>query len=516
MEIKQFFRFFVITSILLLTKSYCAQNFEIIGDNWTKRRAITDTIHSGNFILGVNSNGGGYITEVNIPGIGNTMGIQAQRYGRGGQSSIRDLARGGQYNPTQAGFSDEGGTVCEVIKTAEGKIVVPSRGCALYNGDGKFDYTQWENVVADHPHIADNNSDQDNIDEDNLTLAINGRTFTKQAAEVHSDFDFYCEYENIKNTANLSIPAIRHYLEFRFVRSSTAPNSAMKQFNIPALTAVGKWSPDKLPTDISTQFPSGVHPGSTTNLNHVSYSWSIRTDVAIWNPLYRYAQKNDNSWEIVERQGTFKGDISKYKQQFIVADSNDENSGHALGFYLPDTTINTFDVVGINEADGSEAYRDDRTTENFYLDIPYRTPTMSWIGFRKRFKGLIDKSILSISHPDVYEKFRQETIVLYGTPAEIKSAFIQLDNYFLAQLSTAEFSATDNSQFNIYPNPASSDVHLTLKSSKSKIEVFNMLGVKIYENLELSKHTTIPLQQFKASGLYFVKVNNTTKKLMIK
>ncbi|RXP46221.1 T9SS C-terminal target domain-containing protein [Lutibacter sp. HS1-25] len=506
-------RFFLIIVALFYSKSFFGQNFEIIADNVSKRRAITDTIQSGNFTLGVNSNGGGYITEVSIPGIGNTMGIQAQRYGRGGQSSIRDLSRGGQYNPTQAGFSDEGGTVCEVVKT-NGKIVVPSRGCALYNGDGQFDYTRWENIVSDHPNIVDNNNDQDNIEEENLSVTINGITYTQQAAEVYSDFDFYCEYENIKNTANLSIPAIRHYLEYRFVRSSTLPNSPMNQFNIPALTAVGKWSPDKLPTDISTQFPEGIYPGSTTNLNYVSYSWSIRTDVAIWNPIYRYAQKNDNSWEIVQRQGTFNGDISNYKLRFIVADSNNENSGHALGFYLPDTTINTFDVVGINESDGSEAYSDDRTTENFYLDIPYRTPSMSWIGFRKRFKGLIDKSILSATNPGVYEKFRQESILLYGTPAQIKTAFTQLDTYYQT-LSNPEFTLKDSSQFEMYPNPTNTDIHLKLNSNESKIEVFNLLGVKIYEALEFSNQTKIPIHQFKETGLYFVRVNNTLKKLVI-
>ncbi|WP_159951801.1 T9SS type A sorting domain-containing protein [Polaribacter septentrionalilitoris] len=514
MERKIYLKFLLITTVLCTTKFY-GQSFKIIGDNIGLRRAITDTIQSGDFTLGVNRNGGGYITEVSIPGIGNTMGIQAQRYGRGGQSSIRDLARGGQYNPTQAGFSDEGGTVCEVVKTAEGKIVIPSRGCALYNGDGKFDYTRWENIVPDHPHILDNNnSDQDTIEEENLSVVIDGRTFTNQAAEVHSDFDFYCEYQNVKNKLNLDIPAIRHYLEYRFVRSSTLPNSAMRQFNSPALSAVGKWSPEKLQDDISTQFPVGIHPGSTTNLNYVSYSWSIRTDVAIWNPIYRYAQKNDNSWEIVERQGTFKGDISNYKQNFIVADSNDENSGHALGFYLPDTNINTFDVVGVNESDGSEAYRDNRTLEKLYLDIPYRTPTMSWIGFRKRFKGLIDRSILSATNPGVYEKFRQESILLYGTPAQLKATFVKLDSYY-ETLSVPELSLNDNSEFEIYPNPAKSDVHLTLKTSESKIEVFSIEGVKVYEALEFSKQAIIPLNQFKAAGLYFVRVNNTTKKLII-
>lgn len=508
-----FLRFLLILMTVFWSTSFFGQSFEIIADNWTKRRAITDTIHSGDFILGVNGNGGGYITEVGLPGIGNTMGIQAQRYGRGGQSSIRDGARGGQYNPTQAGFSDEGGTVCEVVKTI-GKIVIPSRGCSLYNGDGHFDFTRWENIVADHPGIPDNNNDQDNIDEENLSVVVDGRTFTKQAAEVHSDFDFYCEYENVKNKFNIDIPAIRHYLEYRFVRSSTLSNSAMKQFNIPALDAVGEWIPENLANDISTKFPVGVHPGSITNMNNISLSWSIRTDVALWNPIYRYAQKNDGSWVVAQRSGTFKGSSTSYKLRFIVADSNNENTGHALGFYRPETNLNTFNVVGVKESDESEVYTDNRTSESFYLDIPNRTPSMSWMGFRSKIKGLLDRSIISNTNPDVYEKLRQETIVLYGTPAEIKTAFIQLDNYYQT-LSIPNFSLIGSPQFKMYPNPTNTDIHLDLNSSQSKIEVFNVLGVEIYKTVVSSKHITIPINHFKKTGLYFVKVNNRIKKLII-
>ena len=67
-------RLVLIFLLVFLKFDVYSQNFEIIADNSIDRGAITDTIRSGNFILGVNSNGGGYITEVSIPGIGNIMG----------------------------------------------------------------------------------------------------------------------------------------------------------------------------------------------------------------------------------------------------------------------------------------------------------------------------------------------------------------------------------------------------------------------------------------------------------
>lgn len=494
--------------------SFYGQNFEVVADNSSDRRMVTDTINSDGFILGVNYNGGGYITEVTLPGLGNTMGIHAQKYGRGGQSSIRDGARGGQYNPTQAGFSDNGGTICEVVKTP-GKIVVPTRGCALFNGDGKFDYTRWENIVPDPIALPDNNnSDEDNIEEENLSVVIDGRTFTKQAAEVHSDFDFYCEYENIKTAANLSTPAIRHYFDYRFVRSSTLPNAAMKQFNMTALNAVDEWHPENLSSDISTVFPSGSYPGNTTNLNDISLSWSIRTDVDLWDPPYRYVQQNNGNWITGERDGVFRGRSSSYKLRFIIADSNNENTGHALGFYLPESQINTYNIVGINESNGSEVYRDNRTTDSYYIDNPRRIETMSWIGFRSALTGLIDRSILAPNNPGVYEKIREEAVMVYGTPAEIKTAFDQLDNYY-ATLSRPKRVVNTKNEFEMYPNPANDTVHIALRAPNATVNIYNSFGIKLLSFENVNKEIiSIPVADIGPAGVYFVQVNNSIKKLI--
>ena len=418
--------------------SVVARDFKIISNNTDKRAEITDTVHSGDFIIGVNDYGGGYITQIGIPGIGNIMGDQAQRYGRGAQSSIRDMARKGQYNPTQAGFSDMAGTECKVTKTP-GKIVVDPRGCVLFNGDGGFDYVRWENIKADPYNKDGGNSDKDNLDEENLSVTIDGKTFTKQEAEVHSDFDYYGEYEDYKGKLGLSIPAVRHYFEYRFVRSTTLPNACMKQFNKASLVSDQRWEERKLPADISTQYPKGVYEGGADNLNSIILSWSIRNDIELWDPAYRYQQFNNGDWQVKDRsEGQFQGKVETYKLRFIIAESNDENKGKALGFYLPESHLNTFNCIGIRESDGNEVYADARTTSNFYLDVPHRTPTMSWIGFRSELKGLIDRSKLDGAYEGVYEKLRQEIILLYGTPAEIKAAFAQLDKHYANIMTLAQ------------------------------------------------------------------------------
>lgn len=494
---------------------YSIQPFKIVANNMAKRAVTTDTIKSGEFVLGICDYGGGYINQLILPGIGNIMGIQAQRYGRGGQSSIRDMGRKGNYNPTQAGFSDNAGTECEVIKT-KGKMVVPPRGCVLYNGDGGFDYIRWENITADpYDEAAEgraaNASDLDYVDEENLSVIINGLGYTKQEAEVYSDFDFYCNYENIKGKHGIIIPAIRHYLEYRFVRSSTMPNACMKQFSKSALSAKNLWDVARISSDISSANPSGIHPGAENDLNGVVLSWSIRNDLSIWNPGFRYVQQSDGTWQVLQRTAQFQGLEPTYKLRFIVAESNNENTGRSIGFYRPDSEINKNNILGIKESVGSEVYTDNRVVDNFFLDVPTRTPEMSWIGFRSEYQGLIDRSRLIGAYAGVYEKLRQETIVLYGTPAEIKAAFIALDASFLTK--TSDFST---GKIELFPNPASKFVTIRLGEKETDVSIFNSMGAVVYRITGAKNEVMLPVNEFGGKGIYFIKANNCISKLLVR
>ncbi|MDF7822586.1 hypothetical protein P4B35_01070 [Pontiellaceae bacterium B12227] len=165
----------------------------------------THTLSSGDFELGVSDFGGGYINRLALPGIGDVMGFQADRYGRGGQSAIRDDLHGKRYNPTQAGFSDPAGTVCRVLETLDNSaLVVAPRPCCLYRGDGQFDFTEWENLANDGYAESGGSNDWDSIDESLLS----GR----QATEITSEFDYYCTYEVCTNATGF-----RHYYEYRFM-----------------------------------------------------------------------------------------------------------------------------------------------------------------------------------------------------------------------------------------------------------------------------------------------------------
>ncbi len=492
-----------------------ARSFKIVANNVPGRGLATDTIKSGNFVLGVSDYGGGYITKIELPGLGNIMGIAAQRYGRGGQSSIRDMVREGCYNPTQAGFNDNAGTECQVTKT-HGKMVVEPRGCVLYNGDGGFDYIRWENIIAD-PYKEDNgNSDLDNVEEENLSVVIKGITYAKQEAEVYSDFDFYGEYENYKEKVGLDVPCVRHYLEYRFIRSSLMPNSPLKQFNKAALTAQGFWDAAKLLPNIRVTNPVGTYPSGEDHLNRVLLSSSIRNDSAIWDPAYRYVQLVNGTWQRqIRGTSVISGYDNVYKLRFIIAESADENTGHALGFYRPDSHLNKFNVVGVNETTNTEVYEDNRIIDNFFIDSPRRTTDMSWIGFRNESRGLISRGRLTGAYDGVYEKQRQESFILYGTPAQLKIAFAKLDVYYSNLTSIEGINNNEMKTFQILTNPSKEVVNLKFNSTSNKVSIYNSVGVLVYSNSGLQTETSIPTNQIGGNGVYFVKVNNATQKLII-
>ncbi len=135
-----------------------AQEFKIIAHS--DNRITTHKLTSGpsGFEIGITANGGGVINYVNFPGIGDIMKLASDRYGRAGQLAFRDTSHGGSYNPTQAGYNEDIGTKCKVIKEGN-KLIVPQRGMALWFGDKRNDFTQWENIASDSYDNDGGNSD---------------------------------------------------------------------------------------------------------------------------------------------------------------------------------------------------------------------------------------------------------------------------------------------------------------------------------------------------------------------
>jgi choice-of-anchor B domain-containing protein len=90
--------------------------------------------------------------------------------------------------------------------------------------------------------------------------------------------------------------------------------------------------------------------------------------------------------------------------------------------------------------------------------------------------------------------------------------------FFLIRKSgTLETSNFQNQEFKIFPNPASSYVNIVnTQENIQKIEIFNLLGQKIFsKDFQDEKQIQINLEAYE-SGMYLLKINNSfTRKLII-
>ena len=73
----------------------------------------------------------------------------------------------------------------------------------------------------------------------------------------------------------------------------------------------------------------------------------------------------------------------------------------------------------------------------------------------------------------------------------------------------------DVNEFEILPNPATSRINLKLKAQNSRITIFNSVGSVVYSNACPTLEFAIPAHLIGGAGMYFIKVNATTKKLMV-
>ena len=403
--------------IKLLTIPVClfcltaqSRPFEIIAQSDPK--ITTHQLQSGDFILGVTDLGGGSINMMTLPGVGDISTREADRYGRMGQMAVRDSLHGGRYNPTQAGFYETLGTQCE-ITTTPGKLTCEPRGIALWHGDGQYDFTEWENIGRDPYDNDGGNSDIDGLDESNLSVVINGRTFTKQEAEVYSEYDFYGTYEDYKGKLGMEASVIRHYAEFRFIRE---PGHCVYQHR----EGTKLYDPNLIQGDISVEQPTGTHRGTEGELSNPIKAWNLRYDNAEWTAPYRWVNQNSTQWTVEQRSSRIYRADNPARAAIIISEASSADFGRAMAIYYPKSEINNYPVVGVVEATGAIAYKDPRTNLIKAVDDPTVVVTrMSKIGFTTRIRGMIARNRLAAG---VYETWREEYFILYGTPRQIMDA----------------------------------------------------------------------------------------------
>ncbi len=110
-----------------------------------------------------------------------------------------------------------------------------------------------------------------------------------------------------------------------------------------------------------------------------------------------------------------------------------------------------------------------------------------------------------IKHVDFKDSLTGKNPITYFTPVTINN------------INTNNLEIKMSQEFKIFPNPAKEFINLILPLN-SKIEMFNLVGEKIYTKYYSEEYHTINVSSFQ-NGIYFIKISNTgfseTKKIII-
>ncbi len=433
--------------------------------------------------IGPNLRGGGYIGYVNVVKRGSSPSgnIVAYRFGRGWQSSIRDMLHGGYHNPTQAGFNDVAGADAKLstVTNSLGKVTaVNIRKFTLpLFSNAEFDFTEMEDLAPDDrsDSIDQRASDEDGFNEQKVWAS----GFKGQDSEVRSEFNFEGSYENISEliTAENRIPALRHKFIYEFegkpksIQQFSVPggttntgdpifseNWFMKSItNSPFLTSNGG-APALTASDYSGAILSyGIRVFNSNASYKYKYALYYDTTAKAWVNLNLLVSGDRNSLKVQAKHlpdldasssmnisvgGSKLSSMAKNSistapmdsQGLMVMSTNDvtrPNSGTAIGLYIPKSKANTVPVAGY-AANGTRLYVENRRVASAwvpsYNPAQGKIPDQINIVYRSFLSGLYNSDTLTNTKTGVVaEVTTADVVILFGTPNEILKAAKELE-----------------------------------------------------------------------------------------
>lgn len=337
-------------------------------------------------------------------------------------------------------------------------------------GDPVNDFTQYEDLVADQYNDDNGNSDDDGMAEVGYS----------QDDEIRSDFDFDGFWEDYSDEVSNGIPVFRHYNIYTYERDDS--DGAILQFGASATKRDGTdviWEEARL-KDIAPDIVDNQTP-TDEDLSVIIYSANtmrFRYDTT----QYRYFMWHDGTgWQndLLDKKDDFVkiyGD--KYEELFdgadldyindvdkdntdiwkgngsgdfaIVSTGVNPSTSDAIGIYIPQNSIiNQKPVVGINTSTRAIEYEADRRMRYVVfaglkgsgkstktLEGQFVIPdNLLAIGSRVWLTGL-----QAPEHCDtgIIEGVRQESFVLFGTPAEILASVNELEAAYTSYSDTSD------------------------------------------------------------------------------
>ena len=341
---------------------------------------------------------------------------------------------------------------------------------------GKYWYDPYDEVIRrSGPEGA---SDEDGLDEENLAVYINDTVYTKQEAEVFSEFDYYGTYENMMGKYGIKTSAIRHYFEYRFIRPA---GHCMNQFRAGSLV----WNPGSVINNIATKYPVGTYNSTDKDMSGMIVENKLRNNVSLWNPPYIWTRFTNGTWVSSARiPGSLSNSLTQDPKVLIVSETNIATSGRAMGVYHPNSEINNYQIIGVKKTDGSIYYTDKRPSATNALNWidSFNQYLMNNIGWNSTITGMINPARLPSG---IYEAYREESYIFYGTPQDIMNAVAAFEaNYIQTQtisfwtlpvkkVGDADFSPGANTNSGLTITYASSNPAVATISTSGNIQILS-------------------------------------------
>ena len=434
--------------------------------------------------IGVNENGGGYITFTELtPGGPNLDPFP--KFGSGGTKTLRGYFHTNKFNPVQAGISSTSGGHLVNVNTTPNKISVERFPLHSYIQD---DFTENTPLIFPNNEVVEDDNDPIIIDDD-----VYDEFGLDMRHELMSELDFSTSIQNVTRVNEISV--VRHLGEWEYIRHP----SHILQFH--------EVSENQRP-----QFQN--FSGANNDMGEMRHKFEFRLnkDLGYEWILWRDA---DNVWQSFNvmtigdaKEITIDLDTPLEQRFLVFSTSSDPNESGAVSWFYPESSFNTNSTLEKSRSDKSTINTSDRRT-SVSIRADWRKTNWCRMNLYVRNEGLIAPCN---GDPNVYEAFQLEALQLFGTPNEILNEVLNHD----IVLDTEQFEF-NKAKPTIYPNPFSSEI--TIKGENllnEEVKLYSVLGTDTSNSIKIISRTNNELKILiddLDSGVYFLQIGNTTTKI---
>lgn len=343
--------------------------------------------------IGVNENGGGYVTFTELyPGGANLDPFP--KFGSGGTKTLRCYFQGQYLNPVQAGISSVSGGHLATVTTTEDKLSV--EGFPLHSYIANHDYIENTPLTFPNGDILGDESyptviDEDSFDDFGLTMRD----------ELMTELDFNTSMENVTETDGIS--AVRHIAEWEYIRHP----SFILQFH------------DEIESHQRPKFVN--NDGADNDMGEMRHKFEFRLnkDLGYEWILWRNENEEWESLKVVEvgdDKTILIGTQTAKENRFLVfSTSSDPNEPGAVSWFYPETDFNNKSTLQKSRVNKDVVSSDDRRTD-IQITADWRKTNWCRMNLYVRNDGL---EAPCNGNPNVYEAFQMEAIQYFGSPNEI-------------------------------------------------------------------------------------------------